>query len=98
MRPILDVVLSRLAELGEVTVRARKTFVALVARRTFARIMPTTRSRVDVSLRLPNARPGGRLPAATTRAEETVRIPLTAPEEVDAEVVGWLRDAYRANA
>lgn len=99
LRPILDAILSRLTEVGEVTVQARKTFVALVApRRTFARVMPTTRTRVDVSLRLPDGQPGGRLLAARAREEETVRIPLTAPEEVDAEVIGLLRDAYRANA
>ncbi|MEV6107957.1 DUF5655 domain-containing protein [Streptomyces sp. NPDC051940] len=62
LRPVLDAVLLRAAELPEVTVQARKTFVALVGpRRTFARVRPTTRTRVDVGLRLPGETPGGRL-------------------------------------
>lgn len=98
LRPILDAILARLTEVGEVTIQVRKTFVALVSpRRTFARVTPTTRSRVDLSLRLPDARPGGRLLPATTRDEATVRMALSAPDEVDGEVIARLREAYAAN-
>lgn len=99
LRPVLDAVLAALPALGPVTVQARRTLVSLsTPRRVFAVVQPTTRSRVDFGLRLEHERPGGRLLAARDLGAATVRIPLTRPEEVDAEVVGWLRRAYRENA
>ena len=99
LRPVLDAVLAALPALGPVTVQARKTFVSLVTpRRVFAVVQPTTKSRVDLGLRLEHERPGGRLLAARDIGAATVRIPLTRPEDVDADVLGWLRRAYQENA
>jgi hypothetical protein len=99
LRPVFDAVLAALPALGPATVQARKTMVSLVTpRRTFAVIQATTKTRVDLGLRLEHQRPGGRLLAARDLGAATVRIPLTRPEDVDAEVLGWLRRAYTENA
>jgi hypothetical protein len=99
LRPVLDAVLAALPPLGPVTVQARKTMVSLVGpRRTFAVVQPTTKSRVDLGLRLDNERPGGRLLAARDIGAANLRIPLTAPEDLDTEALGWLRRAYDENA
>lgn len=89
LRPVLDAVLAALPALGPVTVQPRKTCVSLVTpRRVFAVVQATTKSRVDVGLRLEHERPGGRLLAARDLGPATVRIPLTRREDVDAEVTG----------
>src|SRR5215472_3473763 len=99
LRPVFDAVLAALPVVGPATVQARKTMVSLVtSRRTFAVVQATTRSRVDLGLRLEHERPGGRLLAARDLGAATVRIPLTRPEDVDAEVLGLLRRAYQQNA
>ncbi|GEM_PF-393349 len=99
LRPVLDAVLAALPAVGPATVQARKTFVSLVTpRRTFAVVRAATRSRVDLGLRLDQQGPGGRLLLARDLGAATVRIPLTRPDDVDAEVLGWLRRAYRENA
>lgn len=99
LRPVLDAVLAALPALGPATVQARKTCVSLVTpRRTFAVIQATTKSRVDLGLRLDHERPGGRLLTARDLGAATVRIALTRPEDVDADVLGWLRRAYQENA
>ena len=99
LRPVLDAVLAALPAVGPATVQARKTIVSLVTpRRTFAVIQATTRTRVDLGLRLEHECPGGRLLAARDLGAATVRIALTRPEDVDAEVLGWLRRAYTQNA
>jgi hypothetical protein len=99
LRPVLDAVLAALPALGPVTVQARGTIVSLVTpRRTFAVVKATTKSRVDLGLRLDNTRPGGRLLPARDIGAATVRIPLTAPDEVDEEALGWLLRAYDENA
>jgi hypothetical protein len=99
LRPVFDAVLAALPAVGPATVQARKTMVSLVTpRRTFAVIQATAKSRVDLGLRLEHQRPGGRLLAARDLGAATVRIALARPEDVDAEVLGWLRRAYTENA
>src|SRR6516164_3272618 len=99
LRPVLDAVLAALPAVGPATVQARKTLVSMVTpRRTFAVVQAATKSRVDLGLRLDQQSPGGRLLPARDLGAATVRIPLTRPEDVDAEVLGWLRRAYRENA
>ena len=99
LRPILDAVLAALPGLGAVTVQARSTLVSLVSpRRTFAVVQATTKSRVDLGLRLEDVQPAGRLVAAKNPGPATMRIPLTAPDEIDDEVLRWLRLAYEQNA
>lgn len=100
LRPILDEVLLRAAEVGEVDVQARKTWVSLVTpKRTFALARATTRDRVDIGLRLPGAAPGGRLLPATGLGNDyiNVRLPLRSLDEVDDGVSDYLDKAYRAN-
>ena len=101
LRPILDVIVAPLPRLGEVTVQARKGYVSLLTpRRTFATVQPTTKRRVDLGLRLANPTPAGRLARATSMGNRqvTARIPLSAPEELDHEVITWLRRAYDENS
>jgi hypothetical protein len=99
LRPVFEAVLAAVTALGPVAVQPRKTLVSLsTPRRVFAVVQPTTRSRVDLGLGLEHECPGGRLLAARDLGAATVRIPLTRPGEVDAEVVGWLRHAYQENA
>jgi Family of unknown function (DUF5990)/Domain of unknown function (DUF5655) len=99
LRPVFDALLAALPGVGPATVQARKTMVSFVTpRRTFAVIQATAKSRVDLGLRLEHERPGGRLLAARDLGAATVRIPLTQPEDVDAEVFDWMRRAYRENA
>jgi hypothetical protein len=97
LRPVLDAVLVAASGLGPVTAAARKTCVSLVSpRRTFAAVQPTTRSRVDLGLRLDGSSAGGRLLVAKNIASGSInlRIALGGPGDVDDEVAGWLRRAY----
>ncbi len=99
LRPVLDAVLAALPALGQVTVQARKTIVSLVGpRRTFAVVQATTKNRVDLGLRLDDAKPAGRLLAARDIGAANLRIPLTGPGDFDEEALGWLRRAYDENA
>lgn len=99
LRPIYDTIVEAATRCGEVIIQARKTYVSLVSpRRTFARVQPTTKTRVDLGLRLDGRRPRGRL--QSSRIHETMRlqVSLAAPDEVDADVQKWLRQAYAENS
>jgi hypothetical protein len=98
LRPLLDAIIDAAAGLGEVTIQARKTYVALVSpRRTFARVQATTKNRVDLGLRLQGQKPGGRLRPSKIHESMPVQISLSAPEEVDADVLGLLQRTYDEN-
>lgn len=100
LRPVFDQLIQAAVGIGEVDIQARKTYVALyTARRKFAVLKPTTKTRIDVGLRLPDAAVGGRFENPKILADPvlTVRIVLTAPEQVDDELVEILARARDAN-
>ncbi|MEJ2856718.1 MULTISPECIES: DUF5655 domain-containing protein [unclassified Saccharothrix] len=100
LRPILDRLLTEATLLGPLHVQARKTYVALVSpRRTFAIVKPTTRTRVDLGLRLAGHEPEGRLEGAASLGNDTitVRIGISSADDIDDETVTWLRHAYTGN-
>ncbi len=100
LRPVLDTVLELARGFGpEVQVQARKGFVTLVARRTFAVIRATTRARVDVGLRLAGTAPDGKrlLAPGSGLGASTVRIAADRSADLDQEVVELLRRAYEEN-
>lgn len=94
LRPILDRLLAEAALLGPMRVQARKTHVALVSpRRTFAVVKPTTRTRVDLGLRLASDPPAGSPGHPTV----TLRIAIASADDVDDTTLDHLRAAYTYN-
>ena len=99
LRPIFDAIIDAAAGLGEVTIQTRKTYVSLVTpRRTFARIQPTTKSRVDLGLRLEGHKPGGRLHPSKIQETMRLQISLYSIDDIDSEVLDWLQEAYDQNS
>jgi len=99
LRPIFEAIVAGAAGFGEMTIQARKTYVSLVTlRRTFARVQPATKSRVDLGLRLEGQKPGGRLVPSRIHETMPLRISLASVEELDAEVMRWLQLAYEQNS
>jgi hypothetical protein len=108
LRPVFDEVIevgTGIAHQGLVEVQARKTFVTLrTKRRKFAMIKPSTKTRVDLGLRIVDLHSGherfaARLQSAKLLRDDTMthRIPLTRLEDVDDEVCYWLAVAYEQN-
>jgi hypothetical protein len=98
LRPIYDALLHALLGIGAIQVQARKTYVSLLTpRRTFARVQPTTKQRLDVGLRIEGQKPTGRLRPSTIHETMKLQISLSSAEEIDTEVLSWLRRAYTEN-
>jgi hypothetical protein len=93
LRAIFDAVVTAAQDCGPVVVQARKAFVALAtSRRTFARVQATTRTRVDLGLRLDGQQAGGRL-RSNRHDTMRLRVALANAGEVDSAVLGWIRRA-----
>ena len=99
LRPVYERVAGVIEAFGEDVVPGpRGTYVSFGRPQQFALVQPSTRTRVDVGLRLPGAAPTERLLEAGSFGSGTIthRVALATPDEVDAELEGWLRDAYDA--
>ena len=100
LRPIADAVFAAVADWPGLAFQARKTYVALrTPRRMFAQVVPATKSRVDVRLRL-EVPASERVEVLAPRRDQPLdrRVRLAAAEEVDDEVVELLRQAFTASS
>jgi hypothetical protein len=98
LRPILEAIIEAANGVGEVVVQARKTYVSLLTpKRTFARVQATTRTRVDLALRLDSGLAGGRLQPSKIHENTPVQLSFARAEEVDEQAIAWLARAWRAN-
>jgi Domain of unknown function (DUF5655) len=99
LRPIYERVGPVIEALGDDVVPGlRGTYVSYGRPKQFALVQPSTRTRVDVGVRLPGVAPTERLREAGSFGSGSIthRVALGAPEDVDAELEGWLRAAYDA--
>lgn len=99
--PIADKVLAAAQSLGiDVRVEPCRTYVPVIRRHQFAVVKPATGDRVDLGLALPGAAATKRLVPVKHLGTERIthRISLRSSDEVDAEVVSWLRKAYELDA
>ena len=99
LRPIYDAVISAVREFGaDVEVSPKKAYVSLRRNKQFGLVQPSTRTRLDVGLNLRGTEPTPRLePSGSFNAMCSHRVRLTDAKQVDAELLGWLRQAYGAS-
>ena len=75
----------------------KKAYVSLRHKKQFALVQPSTKTRVDLGINLKGKEPAGRLEASGSfNSMVSHRVRLTSPDEVDAEVAGWLKEAFEA--
>jgi predicted transport protein len=99
LRPIYERLAEFIVGLGEdVDAGPRGTYVSFDRPKQFALVRPSTKTRIDVGLRLPGVAPTERLRDAGSFGSGNIthRVALASPDEIDAELEGWLRDAYDA--
>jgi hypothetical protein len=104
LKPIHDAILEAAAELGEdIKACPCQTIVPIFRRHVIAQIKPATQTRIDLGLAL--GRYSAKLPArlidtgGKAKGDRiTHRVPITAIDEIDADVKRWLRVAYDLDA
>ena len=93
LRPLYDLLIDTAPSLGtDVEIAPKKATVSLRRAKQFALITPATKDRIDLGLNLPGAPGPGALVVTTGMC--THKVGLRSADEVDDELVGWLRQAY----
>lgn len=96
LEPIRDAILDEVRGFGDdVEVSPKKAYLSLRRSTQFALVQPSTKTRLDLGLKLRDTPAHGRLEdAGSWNSMVTHRVRLETEEQVDGEVRGWLRKAY----
>lgn len=96
LKPIFDSILAAVQDFGpDVEIAPKKAYVSLRRNKQFAIVQPSTKTRLDIGLNLKNT-------ASTNRLAEgnifngmcTHLVKVSSNEEIDSELLGWLKLAY----
>ena len=94
LRPIHEALMKRIVAFGPFETAPKKGYVSLRRKKQFAMIGPATNSRVEVGLNMKDVRqPHGSKPSRPAGCAR-LKVKLTNPKEVDAELTSWIRRAY----
>jgi len=96
LRPIYDRIVDAVRQFGsDVDIAPKKAYVSLRRKKQFGLVQPSTATRVDVGLNLKESSTSERLELSGSFSEMVShRVRVSSVEEVDAELIAWLRAAY----
>lgn len=96
LRPIYDAIVEAIGKLGaDIELAPKKAYVSARRSKQFAILQPSTSTRFDLGLNLKGVPAAGRLEASGSwNAMVTHRVKLARVDEVNAELVAWIRQAY----
>ena len=96
LRPVHDRVMAEVAEFGFFEIAPKKTYLSLRRSKQFAMVGPATRTQVEIGLNVKDLQAGDRLKALKPGGMCQYKVRLGSVDEVDAELVGWIRAAFDA--
>lgn len=94
LRPIHDKLMAAVGNFGDFEIAPKKNYVSLRRKKQFATIGPATATRVEVGLNMKGVPATERLLAEKPGGMCQYKVKLTDPRDVDAELLGWIRQAY----
>jgi predicted transport protein len=96
LKSVYDALISGVSRFGsDIEIAPKKTYVSLRRSKQFAIVQPSTSSRIDLGLNLKGTDATERLEGGKVFSGMcTHKVRLSSTADVDAEVVGWLKQAY----
>jgi Domain of unknown function (DUF5655)/Domain of unknown function (DUF4287) len=94
LRQIHTKIMDTLHTFGEFEIAPKKGYVSLRRKKQFAMVGPGSSSRVDLGINHKNLPQNPRLLAQPAGSMCQYIVRLTSPDEVDAELIAWLKNAY----
>lgn len=94
--PIYNALIKAVDSFGSDVVRTpKKTTVSVIRKKQFVLIKPATKSRIDLGLKLKDVPTTDRLQGSGPFGTMcTHRVQLTSADQVDEELIGWMKEAY----
>ena len=96
LRPIHDKLLVAIRKFGDFQEAPKKTYVSYRRKKQFAMIGPATKTRVEVGLNMKGLGPTDRLLALPAGQMCNYKVKLADASDVDAELIAWIKTAYKA--
>ena len=97
LRPIHERLLEELGRMGAYEWIPKKSYISYRRKKQFAMIGPATNTRVEVGLNMKGVPGTERLQELPSGQMCDYKVRLTQEDQVDAELVSWLRLAYEAS-
>lgn len=94
--PVHQALMKGIARFGEFEEAPKKAYVSLRRKKQFATLGPATKTQVEVGLNMKGVPPTDRLQQLPPGGMCQYRVRLGTVDEVDAELLGWIRTAYDA--
>ena len=96
LKPIYDQLSAIMNQFGDDVVFApKKAYVSVKRKKQFAIIQPSTKTRVDVGIQLKEYETTDRLiKSGSWNAMVSHRVKMDSQEQVDEQLIDWLREAY----
>jgi predicted transport protein len=95
-RPIYDQLMSAIAKFGDdVEIAPKKAYVSLRRKKQFAILQPATKTRFEIGINLKGHEGKGKLEAINTaNAMCSHKMNLSSAQDIDHEVIDWIKTAY----
>ena len=95
LRPIHDAIMAKINKLGDFETSPKKTYLSLRRKKQFAMVGPATNTRIEVGLNMKGIAATDRLIAEKPGGMCQYKVKITDKKEVDAELMGWIKEAFK---
>ena len=94
LRPLHEALMAAIQDFGTFEIIPKKGYVSLRRKRQFAMLGPASKGRLEVGMNMKGVEGTARLESQPPGGMCQYKVFLTSPVEVDAELIGWIRQAY----
>lgn len=95
LRPLYEMLMAEILQLGgDIEVAPKNASVSLRRKKQFCLLEPKTKTRLEVGLNMKGVAPAGKLEGCPPGGMCSHKIRVEKTEDIDAEVLTWIRTAY----
>ena len=97
LKPIYDLLIKKIKTIGDnIEIIPKKANVSIKTKKQFALIQPSTKTRIDIGLKLPDEPTNERLKNSGSFGTMcTHRVEIYSKEDIDQELLDWLTESYK---
>ncbi|MGA9531564.1 MAG: DUF4287 domain-containing protein [Anaerolineales bacterium] len=96
LRPIHDAFMESVREFGAFEIAPKKGYLSLRRDKQFVMVGPPTNSRVEIGINATGLKGGDRLIENKPGSMSQYKVKVTAVDQVDDELLGWVREAFES--